>query len=217
MCVASLLPHRCVSILVVSWYWRIILGSPIVRISIAKTLHHSLLEWFCVGLHFFLVGDKHVCWRSQILAESQQCCVSVRRLSIVHFVPQVHLSWLTGGSHVPAQTWGEKISVTMEMEMQCAKCEAMEFMLRNAWRRQEQLESVLRITEKHLEAFLMKDLTTKKRARRRAFLLGASYGYNGCGDYYAGWRCQLKRRKATLWTTWLLKWDHRRTVYGTLS
>ena len=47
--------------------------------------------------------------------------------------------------------------------MQCAKCEAMEFMLRKAWRRQEQLESALRITEKHLEAFLMKDLTTKQK------------------------------------------------------
>ena len=73
--------------------------------------------------------------------------------------------------------------------MQCAKCEAMEFMLRNAWRRQEQLESVLRITEKHLEAFLMKDLTTKnknKMSRGCAFLSGASYGYNGCGDCYAG-------------------------------
>ena len=58
--------------------------------------------------------------------------------------------------------------------MQCAKCEAMEFMLRKAWRRQEQLESALRITEKHLEAFLIKDLTTKKtnkkkRARGYAF------------------------------------------------
>ena len=70
--------------------------------------------------------------------------------------------------------------------MQCAKCEAMEFMLRKAWRRQEQLESALRITEKHLEAFLMKDLTTQTKTTRRAFLLGASYGYNGCGDYYAG-------------------------------
>ena len=74
--------------------------------------------------------------------------------------------------------------------MQCAKCEAMEFMLRNAWRRQEQLEYVLRITEKHLEAFLMQDLTTtqqnKQRSRDRAFLPGASYGYNGCGDCYAG-------------------------------
>ena len=49
--------------------------------------------------------------------------------------------------------------------MQCAKCEAMEFMLRKAWRRQEQLESALRITEKHLEAFLMKDLTTKKQKK----------------------------------------------------
>ena len=57
--------------------------------------------------------------------------------------------------------------------MQCAKCEAMEFMLRNAWRRQEQLESVLRITEKHLEAFLMKDLTTKnKRQEAGPFCLG---------------------------------------------
>ena len=48
--------------------------------------------------------------------------------------------------------------------MQCAKCEAMEFMLRKAWRRQEQLESALRITQSHLEAFLIKDLTknTKK-------------------------------------------------------
>ena len=50
--------------------------------------------------------------------------------------------------------------------MQCAKCEAMEFMLRKAWRRQEQLESALRITEKHLEAFLMKDLTTKKQKKK---------------------------------------------------
>ena len=78
----------------------------------------------------------------------------------------------------------------MEMEMQCAKCEAMEFMLRKAWRRQEQLESALRITEKHLEAFLMKDLTThklkKQMSRGWAFLPGASYGYNGCGDCYAG-------------------------------
>ena len=60
--------------------------------------------------------------------------------------------------------------------MQCAKCEAMEFMLRKAWRRQEQLESALRITEKHLEAFLIKDLTTKKqknkkRARGYAFFV----------------------------------------------
>ena len=71
--------------------------------------------------------------------------------------------------------------------MQCAKCEAMEFMLRKAWRRQEQLESALRITERHLEAFLIKDLTKKqKRARGYAFLFGASYGYNGCGDCYAG-------------------------------
>ena len=51
----------------------------------------------------------------------------------------------------------------MEMEMQCAKCEAMEFMLRKAWRRQEQLESALRITEKHLDAFLIKDLTKKRQ------------------------------------------------------
>ena len=47
--------------------------------------------------------------------------------------------------------------------MQCAKCEAMEFMLRKAWRRQEQLESALRITERHLEAFLIKDLTNKTK------------------------------------------------------
>ena len=52
--------------------------------------------------------------------------------------------------------------------MQCAKCEAMEFMLRKAWRRQEQLESALRITEKHLEAFLIKDLTTNKLKKQRA-------------------------------------------------
>ena len=51
--------------------------------------------------------------------------------------------------------------------MQCAKCEAMEFMLRKAWRRQEQLESALRITEKHLEAFLIKDLTTKKQKNKK--------------------------------------------------
>ena len=51
--------------------------------------------------------------------------------------------------------------------MQCAKCEAMEFMLRKAWRRQEQLESALRITEKHLEAFLIKDLTTKQQKTKR--------------------------------------------------
>ena len=71
--------------------------------------------------------------------------------------------------------------------MQCAKCEAMEFMLRKAWRRQEQLESALRITERHLEAFLIKDLTNeKKKSRGYAFLFGASYGYNGCGDCYAG-------------------------------
>ena len=49
--------------------------------------------------------------------------------------------------------------------MQCAKCEAMEFMLRKAWRRQEQLESALRITERHLEAFLIKDITTKKKGQ----------------------------------------------------
>ena len=52
--------------------------------------------------------------------------------------------------------------------MQCAKCEAMEFMLRKAWRRQEQLESALRITERHLEAFLIKDLTNKKTKRQGA-------------------------------------------------
>ena len=52
--------------------------------------------------------------------------------------------------------------------MQCAKCEAMEFMLRKAWRRQEQLESALRITEKHLEAFLMKDLTTKQQKNKKS-------------------------------------------------
>ena len=51
--------------------------------------------------------------------------------------------------------------------MQCAKCEAMEFMLRKAWRRQEQLESALRITEVHLEAFLIKDLTTKKQKTKK--------------------------------------------------
>ena len=51
--------------------------------------------------------------------------------------------------------------------MQCAKCEAMEFMLRKAWRRQEQLESALRITEKHVEAFLMKDLTTKQKKTKK--------------------------------------------------
>ena len=56
--------------------------------------------------------------------------------------------------------------------MQCAKCEAMEFMLRKAWRRQEQLESALRITEKHLEAFLMKDLTTKKQQKKTVKGLG---------------------------------------------
>ena len=50
--------------------------------------------------------------------------------------------------------------------MQCAKCEAMEFMLRKAWRRQEQLESALRITERHLEAFLIKDLTNKKTKKK---------------------------------------------------
>ena len=50
--------------------------------------------------------------------------------------------------------------------MQCAKCEAMEFMLRKAWRRQEQLESALRITQRHLEAFLIKDLTTKKTKKK---------------------------------------------------
>ena len=137
---------------------------------------------------FFLVGDKHVCWRSQILAESQQCCVSVRRLSIVHLVPQVHLSWLTGGSHVPAQTWGEKISVTMEMEMQCAKCEAMEFMLRKAWRRQEQLESALRITEKHLEAFLIKDLTIKNTNKGQ-----------GATPF-------VRRQLRLQWMWWLLCW-----------
>ena len=54
MCVASSLPHRCVSILFVLWYWRIILSSPIVRIGIAKTLRLLLLEWFCTRLHFFL-------------------------------------------------------------------------------------------------------------------------------------------------------------------
>ena len=53
--------------------------------------------------------------------------------------------------------------------MQCAKCEAMEFMLRKAWRRQEQLESALRITERHLEAFLIKDLTTKKQKKARGY------------------------------------------------
>ena len=76
------------------------------------------------------------------------------------------------------------------MEMQCAKCEAMEFMLRKAWRRQEQLESALRITEKHLEAFLIKDLPkpkqTQKKGKGLRLLFGASYGYNGCGDCYAG-------------------------------
>ena len=56
--------------------------------------------------------------------------------------------------------------------MQCAKCEAMEFMLRKAWRRQEQLESALRITEKHLEAFLMKDLTTKQQKQQQVKGLG---------------------------------------------
>ena len=71
--------------------------------------------------------------------------------------------------------------------MQCAKCEAMEFMLRKAWRRQEQLESALRITERHLEAFLIKDLTKQKNGQGAThFLFGASYGYNGCGDCYAG-------------------------------
>ena len=49
--------------------------------------------------------------------------------------------------------------------MQCAKCEAMEFMLRKAWRRQEQLESALRITERHLEAFLIKDITKTKKGQ----------------------------------------------------
>ena len=52
------------------------------------------------------------------------------------------------------------------MEMQCAKCEAMEFMLRKAWRRQEQLESALRITQSHLEAFLIKDLTKKTKKKK---------------------------------------------------
>ena len=51
--------------------------------------------------------------------------------------------------------------------MQCAKCEAMEFMLRKAWRRQEQLESALRITERHLEAFLIKDLTKQKQKKKQ--------------------------------------------------
>ena len=50
--------------------------------------------------------------------------------------------------------------------MQCAKCEAMEFMLRKAWRRQEQLESALRITERHLEAFLIKDLTKEQNKKK---------------------------------------------------
>ena len=58
--------------------------------------------------------------------------------------------------------------------MQCAKCEAMEFMLRKAWRRQEQLESALRITERHLEAFLIKDLTTKKTKKKQV---------NGAGPF----------------------------------
>ena len=53
--------------------------------------------------------------------------------------------------------------------MQCAKCEAMEFMLRKAWRRQEQLESALRITQKHLEALLIKDLTQKNKQGAKLF------------------------------------------------
>ena len=55
--------------------------------------------------------------------------------------------------------------------MQCAKCEAMEFMLRKAWRRQEQLESALRITERHLEAFLIKDVTTKNKKKSKGLRL----------------------------------------------
>ena len=73
-------------------------------------LSEILLTNICILLHglvcfaslHFLVGDKLVCWRSQILAELQQCCLSVRKVSIRHFVVQVHLSWLTGGSHVPS-------------------------------------------------------------------------------------------------------------------
>ena len=55
----------------------------------------------------------------------------------------------------------------MEMQLQCAKCDAMEFMLRKAWRRQEQLESALRITEKQMEAFLMIDLTPKQNKQKQ--------------------------------------------------
>ena len=73
-------------------------------------LSEILLTNRCILLHglvcfaslHFVVGDKLVCWRSQILAELQQCCLSVRKVSIRHFVVQVHLSWFTGGSHVPS-------------------------------------------------------------------------------------------------------------------
>ena len=70
--------------------------------SLMKHLKGFVYIVLCVYALSFVVGDKFICWRSQILAESQQCCLSVRRVSIRHFVPQVHLSWLTGGSHVPS-------------------------------------------------------------------------------------------------------------------
>ena len=58
----------------------------------------------CLLVLVFVVGDKFICWRSQILAELQQCCLSVRRVSICHFVPQ-YISFGSQVAHVfPAQT-----------------------------------------------------------------------------------------------------------------